>query len=616
MAAMRETNKLVDTSRYYNYFMKKYTEYNSLFMQHDILDDVLKKNIEDKINAIIKYIFSIILKGEQRQYVKSLNVFIEHLLLKAISIKINSEIIPANIYSLLYHGRPIYDDIITIPDKCILCILTPLGRTKIADFENILTYVSDFQKPDMLYRDFINNPVCFRRNEFNGLYSDSSVYFPGQYCHNIKLTFDINANDTDIHPKYFGVWKFNAARPNGILQEPFKNITYLKDLLEENKETGGIFFLLTCRDLNEQISKLERKEKVKALKHTRYLKNYETLLNILNKSVYFLKDNNGILSEDDEGYKKCDYITSIGNNSLCIKSIDIYHIKNNKNSIPLKKLEQTQLYLNSLSKKFGNANSSTIKTFLRMPVAQLLNPIIEWLCSHNPKNDSMRELFAKITTYSVKIKNRNNNNETTIEIDMISYENIINLLGKEKFTSRNLGALGTAIEILNSYVVYKNIIKQNNKYFEGSTLYLNGLNIGLEDLVKNPCLVSCYRFYKNIYLRNNMISGIFCYVADIINDNNIYLDGNPIELYDTENVMKTLDIKLPLIDINFLLVYFIPENLKIELSMYVKIDPSTTLNSSKVSQFGGYLLERKKTKNTTNTKNTKKTKKTEDKKKL
>ena len=415
-----------------------------------------------------------------------------------------------------------------VPDNCVLIILTPLGRLGYLINENYETYINDIQSFDN-YKAFLENPMCYKRNEFMGLYADASVYFPGQSYTDIELGYNRDNDKGSLLESYKGVHTcvFNDSDNKPIYTENDKTDYYsiTNSVSNLTYELKGLIFVLCCRDLNISVA-----ENRLNLETTMAMKQYETMISILNRSLYSLKDN---LEGNDDKFKNCDAIkVYLAKSSTCKKSYNHFKKRSDKSSQnTIKLLESIQPQLTKISKNATNGDSLNICYILR--TLPILDIIIKWLEeNNNPETDSMQKIFEELTT---KIHNINN----IIDI-------FFNLQIKN-FKDKNMGILGIAIQILISYIYYYTVISnittyknyndisyKFNKLFKNTNLYLNNLNINNQLLFTLFYKYEIHIIFLNIYLMDNMIEGIYQFVVeDIIGSNhnvNFFLQRNPINL--------------------------------------------------------------------------------------
>ena len=322
------------------------------------------------------------------------------------------------------------------------------------------------------------------------------------------------------------------------------------------------------------------------------IKQYETLISILNRSLYFF--------ENPDDFSKCNSITVFDAQKLiCGKTITNFKNKTNNNS---KKIFQNltsnnqQKRLKYVSRVATNANSLNICTLLRI-INPVLDPILKWLETNNPEIDSMADIFKILKHLKFKL--------TFKKIYETLKEFNLNL------NNRNIGQFGIALQILNSFLFYSNIFDNiidyyylRSKLFIKTNLYLNGLGIEDKLLYGNINKTEynvfdiLFSIYKNIYLRNNKLEHISSeFVSEPYLNTNLFFEGNPLK-FDTN-----------LININSKLIPIISESTidqmnkdSIQLqSLYniqflehvnelIKTSQSKTKSQSIESQNGGYIV--------------------------
>jgi len=479
------------------------------------------------------------------------NQFIKDMLNKSLTVKMNNNTISKKINAIIYNGNPLVNNNVhVVPEGCILVILTPIGRygIQITDlYEQLINNLNNSK-----YNNFMSNPVCYKRNELHGIYSDASIYFPGQYYTDISLKSETEPENNMYN--YWGFYKveLNQSIPKNQSMHAIRakrdssiDKTTLSKLIKE-QDMKGIIFVHCCRSIisgSHSASNHSRLSDDHYLQHTVIMKRYETFIKILNKCVYISKPdphihphtnthNNKKLILSDEDYENCDNITMFEPtiSSKAKKPIDYY--RKLSNTVKIKSYQKNiQPELNKLSQRFTNANSETMATLLRIinglkPLmnTKIIKYINAWLYKNNPATTDMKHLFKIMTKYFTKI----------IKSDEITqYLNLVQFL---KYSSkiqklRNIGDKNflNIIDIIMSYCIYSklkdkinsmksdfaNIIVKLLGTLQNSSgngtgnlfnIFLNGLKLTISDFRYMPLLF--INISGDIYLRNNKLIGI------------------------------------------------------------------------------------------------------------
>jgi mRNA-degrading endonuclease YafQ of YafQ-DinJ toxin-antitoxin module len=507
-----------DVMAYYNYFMKKYKAHYKMFYQYGTTDEELDKIVTQRIN----YIYKKLLMGDDIMfYNSSLSIsddekseYVRYNLKKALEFKSNASSFPKKQNLIIYHGEPL-SEIKIVPDNCVIIILTPLGRLSRQSETKYKTYISGIQSYEK-YKEFLENPMCYKRNELRGFYSDSSIYFPGQQYLDMRLCYFYDYDKNNLMQIYKGVYTCDFTNLiNGPSYTPNFNSSNTVETKLSNliAKLEGLIFVNCCRDLNLYL--ISKKLDIET---TMAMKQYETLISILNRSVYFLRQNNeNELEEDYKGFYNCNAIIDFDKqSSKCAKSIYVYKSKfNNVSKQKYNLLKKLQPKLKEVSRIATNANSYTQCENLRI-YYKYFEPIINWLNQNNPETAKMDSIFNELDNLNI--------DNNVLEDILWHYE-----------IKQSDSLLYIVIKILYSYYIFRNINKNYDfKLYAYSDLYLNGLKIDyvlLYKLIEKNIL----EIFKNIYLRNNNITVIFQYIIDklveIIKSNSdepaIYFEGNP-----------------------------------------------------------------------------------------
>ena len=235
------------------YFMTKYKEHYKLFYPLGILD----QELDEIANQRIRHIANILFLNSQKQFgnhnkhwnnsnkdIIYKDIIVSSNIKEGLNFKNNTSNFPKQQNFIIYHGTPL-KTLQTVPNNCVIIILTPLGRMSYQYEINYDTLIEDIKSYDN-YEAFLKNPMCYRRNELQGLYSDSSVYLPGQFYTDIKLSYNYDNDKGSLNESYKGIYTcvFNDDNnpnytPNSTSND-YVNI-YLSNLINDQKLEGLIF---------------------------------------------------------------------------------------------------------------------------------------------------------------------------------------------------------------------------------------------------------------------------------------------------------------------------------------------------------------------------------------
>jgi hypothetical protein len=331
------TNNITEINQIYDIFIKRY--YSSLIEKyhHKILNnanitDELKQKANDYIDSIFTYIFKDVYYKTHAannshikiDYVKKM---INYVIKYRESVKNNSFPFTKNFLS--YHGLPT-NNIVKLPNDCLLFILTPLNRFGFQDtylFQNVLLNLQSGK-----YNDLLENPLCYERNKFNDILTDATVVFGGQYYFDINLV--LSTEKHEIFYNQNGIYSStNKFKRNKVI------CGNLSTCIRENN-LNGIIILHCCRSIDDL-----------PIEDSILMYRYEHLIRILNKSVYL---------PTEQEYIDCDKITSIQKNTM-IQPKKLTHYLNqkqqdferNKYIIKISKAKYSKLTNNSQSISLG-----------------------------------------------------------------------------------------------------------------------------------------------------------------------------------------------------------------------------------------------------------------------
>ena len=523
------------------------------------------------------------------------------MLMSSLVVKTKPETIPSQMHFMIYHGTP-NSSFFKVPEKCIIFILSPIGKIskKTEAYKKILGNLNETE-----YNAIIKNPICYKRNELNGLYSDASVYLPGQYCPDMFLSGEENKSNDGSD--YWGLYKKLELNGEPLHIQHFEK-TSIQEIITD-AELKGIIIIQCCRSIDYLygMSRI-RPESNKNIKPDDFnsfilIKQYETFINIINKCVFFSNptDSDQLVLNEIE-YNNCDKITDFNPKDKyhCYKRID-FHKAYNRRPESIKYVRDhkqiLQPKLNNISKNLTQANSSSARLQMRilptlieyLQTNSIINKIHVWLCSNNPCFASMKDLFDqlnkiiftdtftiddvdiimiffKLNTYTNPLEEY----EMLIPIRDIlqSYLLYTKIIGKLYNTDNIL--TNSLLTLLEFHIINSNEIEFNyNNYSTDCNIYLNGLDLTVRDIYNElkeimddtiKIVFFITRITGNIYLRDNKLVGIpsefilFNYQRDhkgqkniikrICSYKNFDITGNPIDF----SLKTSDDIHLASID--------------------------------------------------------------------
>lgn len=279
----------VEIEDIYQRFIKNYED--SLFMNYSKVS-----NSKDRASFYIKSIIDKINWALYEKEKPTNEIFIKKLIKTTLKFKNSIDTFPKQINYILTHGRPLLE-IKKVPSDCIIIFLTPINRLNYTI--NYTGQILDLIKTKDFYEKFINNPICYGKNNWNELFTNSIVVLPNQYYYDLALS--ISPKDEEIFSHKTGIYSssdnFQRKRYNTL------NSTLSKEIDKNNFK--GLIILNGCRGLNAEI------ETTLPLSETVNIYRYEHLIKILNKSIWF--DNN-------KDYYQCDGINKIKDISKIIKN--------------------------------------------------------------------------------------------------------------------------------------------------------------------------------------------------------------------------------------------------------------------------------------------------------
>jgi hypothetical protein len=468
------------------------------------------------------------------------NQFIKNMLNKSLTVKNDKNTIARQINAVIYNGNPLVrNNIEIVPEGCIIVVLTPIGRYGIQITDLYKNLIKNLNKKE--YDNFMSNPMCYKRNELHGIYSDASIYFPGQYYTDISLIYEDESENNMYH--YWGFYKVDLNKD--IHKQPLQGQihrdvsmekTTLSRLIKEH-ELKGVIFVHCCRSIILDHARYKDDE---YLQHTVMMKRYETFIKTLNKCVFIAKSdththhhthhhhhsNNIILSDDD--YENCDKITLFEPtiSSKTKKPIDYYRKLSNTVEIA-KYQKKIQPELDKLRERFTNANSETMAILVRIinglkPLmnSKIIKYINAWLNKNNPAGTDIKHLFKVMHKYFSKIITSDEIQQFSGLVEFLKYGSKI-----QKLRKSGDNKLLNIIDIIMSYCIYSQIKGRVDSITNGFAniiykllgilrvgddnlfnIFLNGLKLTVVDFKVVSMLF--INISGNIYLRNNDLLGI------------------------------------------------------------------------------------------------------------
>jgi len=509
----------------YQRFIKNYED--SLFMNYSKVS-----NPKDRANFYIKSIIDKINWALYEDEKPTTELFIKKLINSALKFRKNIDTFPKQINYIGTHGSPLLE-IKKVPSNCIIIFLTPINRvnTTIEYYAQIL----DLIKTQDFYENFIKNPICYGKKNWNELFTNSIVLLPNQYYYDLALS--VSPKDEEIFKHSMGIYSssdnFQRKRYDTL------HTTLSTEIIKNNFK--GLIILDGCRALNQEIkTRLPLSETVNIYR-------YEHLIKILNKSIWF---------DNDKDYYNCDKIDKI-KNSLDFKKNTKKNYWNNKNNV------------RNLVKDENRSVGITIDLLLRIGFCKELILFFENINLQEIKNIDCKLLFNQIEEIF-----DNNPEALTSIFNLFYYINISNenykyIINKLKSISK----LSTYFGLLHSFFLYVNITtnkyykemqiqkkiqeKQINQKIQIRLLFL--INLQLTDKQLNQILNENNEFFETLgieefYLVNNNIRKIpfILYAYPYYRLRLLVLDGNPITFVNTlsndyisenniEEIKKTAD---------------------------------------------------------------------------
>jgi hypothetical protein len=477
-----------DIKKYYEYFMEKYREH---YQQCIGVNQCLDSHVYYRL-----YNLSFYPKNPLNNSVENYKtIFSEPGVKLSIDILINTNIkyahdclsninnLPTFTKYILCHGVQTLD-IQTVPNKCILILLQPYGRIGL-DHTGTYTKRDLIQKikDKIFFTDFLKNPLCYQKNEFNGPFENYSIYLSNQSYYDIELShYEVIDQNIDIAADYSGIKNIDYQK-NRINTTRIANIQNPSIRLSNiiNQNTEGLIIVDCCRGYiyNKDLLNLSVK-----------LKQYETFIKILNKSVYFYNNR--------DAYDSCDRFTYFIKQSLQKNStVDIYFKHKLEKAQNPSTQQRIQRYIDALDRfqpkrvflttQHSNANSQTTDTLQRL-IPKLLPELFIYindpLFSYNAENKSLKTLF---NTFMLK--------DIHIFFNYLQHVNEIMMKRNDNLKTKYIMSFNLII----SYIIYKfiendkdqNNIDNINKIFEiieqysqlfQINIYLTGLDITSEKL--------------------------------------------------------------------------------------------------------------------------------------
>jgi hypothetical protein len=407
-----------EISDIYQRFIKNYED--SLFMNYSKVS-----NPKDRANFYIKSIIDKINWALYKNEKPTTEIFIKKLINSALKFRKNLDIFPKQTNYLFVHGAPLLE-IKKVPSNCIIIFLTPINRLNYTYYRQILKIV----KTQDFYENFIKNPICYGKTNWNELFTNSIVLLPNQYYYDLILA--VSPQDEKKFMHNMGIY---SSSDNFQRKRYDKLNTTLSTEIIKNK-FKGLIILSSCRGLNNEI------KKTLPLSETVNIYRYEHLIKILNKSIWF---------DNDKDYYHCDRIDKI-KNALDFKT------NTRKNSIP-KIYEYNKNQVRNLVKDENRSIGITIDLLQRIGFCKELILLFENLDLDINKMDC-----ALIFNQIEKIFDNNPEALTSI-LNLLYYINISDknyeyIIKKLKGFSK----LATYIELLNSFFLY--ISMTTNKYYK------------------------------------------------------------------------------------------------------------------------------------------------------
>lgn len=296
-----ESIKSINTIKYesiYNFFFKNYKK--SLFLPYKKEED-LSRRAELYMTSIIEYLFKLMLV---EKYNLTTVEFVRYLISKSLHFKESVQlesvqpeyggndfkpIVPNNTYFSIYHGLPT-DNIIEVPNNCIICFLTQINYLKYI-YPHIILNTLQHLSLSTFPKTFKQSPHCYSQNADAKIFENSNTFLPGQYYNDIELYWNNKELDGNLGT-YLFTYKGDDTLP---LVRRYSKITHitkttpkikLSKLIEKLK-MSGIIIVCACRSLE-----LKTNTDI-----TTNIYRYEHFSKILNKSTWFY--------DNPENYYKC-----------------------------------------------------------------------------------------------------------------------------------------------------------------------------------------------------------------------------------------------------------------------------------------------------------------------
>ena len=291
--------------------------------------------------------------------------------------------------------------IIKLPDNVNIVFLSPLSYDTSCDLyglKNFLNTINSSSKHNIY--SFLNNPNCFHKNLATSFFSESVIYYGGQYCIDIDLSRSIKDHVTGIH--IYDTSKNTFTQDDSILEKhdipispDLKNTRYESNLIKflkkffNNQTKQYTLFIIACRGIYTDKY------------NTNMLKFYELMMKSLNFLIDYdhkNKDKNQNQDKIEEYIKE--YKTCIGEQTDFSYNTRIRAQQPNSNN-HLEKIKNMNNVKSSKTIKITNKSKIYIGNYN----------------THQQKNI----IFNVIVNHSNIKKNSNSNNEYIIIQDIIDY---------------------------------------------------------------------------------------------------------------------------------------------------------------------------------------------------
>ena len=220
-------------------------------------------------------------------------------------------------YIIDLHGK-ILKNIFRLPDNVNIIFLSPIRYMTCISLSHTTKIILNISK---YINEYLENPYCFDNAEITKIFSESIIYYGGQYCIDLDLTRDVINNLTGRIDHVTGLHYINYDKKimdsykygSGILND----MTLSKFLVSEYDHKGNKFnnpdikytiILTSCR---ESLHLINEYEYISSLTED-ILVFYEKSLQLLNFKVYYMNDenkskrfNNNNDANYDANYVKC-----------------------------------------------------------------------------------------------------------------------------------------------------------------------------------------------------------------------------------------------------------------------------------------------------------------------